>query len=82
MKISASEGYHGRRDGCAWDECIRQYCKRHRLLWSMCETVKRGVDDYYMSGRPHYVFEPGDCPECEQEFRRKVHGCFIASQRN
>jgi hypothetical protein len=66
MRISESPGYHGRRDGCGMQECRRNYCPIHRLLWSDCETVIRGIDDYYLNGRPHYFYELGECPECER----------------
>lgn len=70
MRITTSDNYyHGWE--CALDDCQRQYCSEHRLLWRECETMRKGMDDTYSNGRPHYVFELGDCPVCEAHEQTK-----------
>ncbi len=68
MRISKSDGYED--DPCD-ESCDKAYCRTHRLLWRFCETAKKGMDDTYSNGRPHYVYEWGDCPACEVENRIK-----------
>lgn len=50
---------------CVVDDCQRRYCLEHRTLWRECETAKRtqqGDRDVSCG----YVFELGDCPQCER----------------
>lgn len=67
MRITTSDGYY---DHCGEGD-DREYCKTHRLLWRSCETVKTGTDDTYTNGKPHLVYNKGDCPECEKEAERR-----------
>lgn len=66
MKITTSDNYY---DHCG--DCDRAYCNTHRLLWRFCETAQKGMDDTYTNGKPHYIYEWGDCPICESESRAK-----------
>lgn len=70
MRITTSDNYYHHVIDCDQDNCERRYCSKHRLLWRFCDTAKRGVDDYFLHGEPHYVYEWGNCPSCEYEFRK------------
>lgn len=76
MRITKSEGYHhGLVCQRLWD-CESHYCHEHRLLWSDCETMRRGFEgDRDVAGGLHAVFEMGNCPSCERELyvRRNRH---------
>lgn len=68
MRVSKSEGYHG-RNGCprGLEDCQRQYCHTHRLLWNDCETAKIAQGgDREVPGGVYNVFELGECPLCRK----------------
>ena len=65
MRITTSEDYYGERH-CPLDECNRNYCKPHRLLWRDHETAELTHDG---AGQPW--FELKDCPICDQEARQR-----------
>jgi hypothetical protein len=71
MKITQSAGYH-RNFMCDMDNCERHFCKKHRLLWADCETLKRGTqgDRDVVNGTADY-YELGDCPLCEHDDENK-----------
>lgn len=74
MRIDYSNMYYGHRYGdcpVGLEDCTRHFCHEHRLLWRDCDTAKQGMDDTYSNGRPHYIWDLGDCPRCEYESRQK-----------
>ena len=61
MTIKMTEEYENHtRSECKLDECHRNYCPKHRLLWRDCETAQ---------GPSEGLFDLGDCPKCDKEFR-------------
>lgn len=74
MRVSTSDGYHGKRDCPVFSECESFYCPIHRLLWSFCETAKAGVEgDSDVINGTRVLYEMGDCPKCESEARGKKY---------
>ncbi len=70
MRITASQNYYHDDFECPLYECLRQYCRLHRMLWRDCETVSIGVEgDNDVVNGLHTVFELHDCPMCEREYR-------------
>lgn len=52
-------------DGC---ECERKYCRKHRLLFPVCNTLEtdwEGDRDVIQGRRIVYEYT-GDCPECSK----------------
>lgn len=82
MKITATETYTY-HDGCPFDECARNYCSTHRLLWRDCETMKEGIEgDSDVINGTRTIYEVGDCPKCEHEAERRRFERLVASQKN
>ena len=71
MRISTSDNYYHSFLECFLRDCQRHYCSKHRLLWIDCDTAVKGIDAEYANGKPHYVIEMGDCPQCEYDARLK-----------
>jgi hypothetical protein len=66
MQIRTSEDYYGEKH-CPLDDCHRNYCADHRLLWRDHETAEQTSD-----GAGQVFFEMRECPECvAQSLRRK-----------
>jgi hypothetical protein len=73
MKISATDTYQN-HDRFDLDECNRQYCGAHRLLWRDCETLQGGMEgDRDVVGGTRTVYELGDCPTCERAYEMRQH---------
>lgn len=61
MKIKMTSDYENHANiECKLGECFRNYCQQHRLLWRDCETSQ---------GPSEGVFDLGECPRCDKEFR-------------
>lgn len=76
MRIAMTDRYAFEREWhCeALDRCEGRYCRRHRLLWKDCDTIKRGVEgDREVIGGIHGVYDLGDCPSCEAESRMRKY---------
>ena len=72
MKITTSQGYHGKRECDFLSDCERRYCWEDRLLWNDCETVKRGYQgDGDLEDGTETIYELGECPKCEARERQK-----------
>lgn len=75
MRIVMTDRYaYERNHSCdLLDDCERHYCPQHRILFKDCDTAQKGVDDYHLDGRPHYVWELGGCPSCEAEVKAREY---------
>lgn len=72
-RITTSENYFHEFD-CPIDDCERRYCRTHRLLWRDCETLVEGIEgDRDVIGGTRVVYDLGDCPSCERDYRRKKY---------
>ena len=69
MRITATDGYHGHVFCELLDyKCEAHYCRKHRLLWSDCDTMKRGIEgDRDVINGTRLIYDLGDCPACEKE---------------
>jgi hypothetical protein len=74
MRIRATDDYRHPAGECNVDDCRRNYCSTHRLLFRDCATVERVPSRIYCEEPPYSViFEvTGECPICKKEFRRTV----------
>lgn len=79
MRITASENYFHDYE-CYLGDCDRHYCAEHRLLWRDCETAVKGYDADHSDGRAHYVYEMGECPSCESDFKKQKHYLRLKKQ--
>lgn len=73
MKITKSEGYHGRDDCPILEDCRRRYCDEHRLLYNECETAIKGWEgDREVFGGARQIWESdGECPYCKKREKDK-----------
>lgn len=79
MRITATDTYLDH--ACDLDDCARNYCRPHRMLWRDCETVKEGMEgDRDVVGGTRTVFELGDCPKCEREYEIRRYQRWVAQK--
>lgn len=70
MRVTATDGYFNHE--CEFDECQKNFCERHRLLWRFCDTAVMGIEgDRDVINGTRVIWEHGDCPKCEKETQAK-----------
>ena len=73
LRITKSDAYIGDAIGdCpVLNDCGRQYCKVHRLLYRDCETAEIGYEGTreVVNGLRKIMEVSGDCPKCKEDYR-------------
>ena len=72
MRITTSNNYFHDYE-CPLRNCLRHYCDEHRLLWRDCDSAVRGIDGDFADGRGHFIYDMGECPECEADTKKKKY---------
>lgn len=65
-RITYSDQYFHKFDGCDLRDCERHYCNEHRLLWRDCDTAREDYD-----GAGQSLWELLGCPACEWESKER-----------